>query len=341
MVPVINKDGTPLMPCQERRARIRMEKGEAVPFWQKGIFCIKLTKQVDNPKFQDVVLGIDPGSKREGYTVATKNGVVINITTNTPDWVKKKIETRRALRRARRQRKCPYRITRANRSITLGKVSPSTLARWNAKLRIISILVKILPISIINIEDISATTKKSKTWNKTFSPLQIGKNIFQRDIKLRYPFITLIVTKGYKTWLHRKIMRYEKSTDKLNYNWDCHNVDSHSLCELALNQKIRYNKKVYRIHFLNWYRRQLHMQTFAKKGIRRRYGTTISLNGLPRGTIIRNLQNKYCMYAIGGSSYSGVSLHSTVDNHRITQKKIDMSEWQVLYYSKFLTSVIH
>ena len=96
-VPVISADGKPLMPCKERRARCLMSRGEAKPYWQKSIFCIKLTRKETEKReeYPKVVLGIDPGSKREGYTVASEKGVVLNITTNTPNWVKSHIEAKR------------------------------------------------------------------------------------------------------------------------------------------------------------------------------------------------------------------------------------------------------
>jgi hypothetical protein len=37
MVPVLDKDKKPLMPCSEKRARKMMEKGIAMPYWQKSI----------------------------------------------------------------------------------------------------------------------------------------------------------------------------------------------------------------------------------------------------------------------------------------------------------------
>ena len=95
MVPVVDTNNIPLMPCSEKRARHLMSKGQAKPYWQKGIFCIKLLKEPSNRKYQEVALGVDPGSKREGYTVATSKSVILNITTNTPDWVKAHVETRK------------------------------------------------------------------------------------------------------------------------------------------------------------------------------------------------------------------------------------------------------
>lgn len=37
---------------------------EATPFWNKGIFCIRLNYVPKRVYKQDVVVGVDPGSKR-------------------------------------------------------------------------------------------------------------------------------------------------------------------------------------------------------------------------------------------------------------------------------------
>ena len=42
MVPVLDQNNIPLMPCSEKRARLLMERNKAKPCFQKGIFCIKL-----------------------------------------------------------------------------------------------------------------------------------------------------------------------------------------------------------------------------------------------------------------------------------------------------------
>ena len=145
MVPVLDQERKPLMPCSEKRARLLMDRKQAKPFWYKGLFCIILIKEPSDRKYQEVALGIDPGSKREGYTVATNKSVVLNITSNTPYWVKDHVETRRNLRRIRRYRKTPYRKRRNNRSFSrkINRIPPSTKARWQAKIRIVNSLIKI------------------------------------------------------------------------------------------------------------------------------------------------------------------------------------------------------
>jgi RRXRR protein len=287
MVPVFDHNLTPLMPCKEKRARQRMEKGQAKAYWQKGVFCIRLVKVVANPKFQEIIVGLDPGSQREGYTVATSKSVVLNITTDTKgDEVKKKIEARRRSRRSRRQRKTPYRKCRFNRA-SLGKkgrLPVSTYVRWNTKLLMVKYLLSILPITSINVEDIKAPTKEGKgQYNKSFSPLEVGKTWFYS--KLEKLGLTLTKTEGYQTKEHRDKRAFEKSKDKLSYVWEAHNVDSHSLAEIGLKAKIEPYRGLWKVEFLNFHRRALHRETFQEGGIRPLYGSTVSM-GMRRGSVL-------------------------------------------------------
>lgn len=337
MVPVLDINLTPLMPCTEKRARLLMERKQAIPYWQKGIFCIKLTKQPSDRKYQKVVLGVDPGSKREGYTVITETKVVLNITSDTPNWVKENIEIRRNLRRNRRNRKTPYRKMRANRASLrkLGRVSPSTKARWDAKLRIINILRRILPITIINVEDIQAKTKEGKKkWNISFSPLEVGKKYFYAEIlKL---VVKLIKTSGIDTSKHRKIQGYKKDKkNKLKYIWGTHNVDSHVLCEMAFGKTIKPFRGMIQLNFLKYNRRQIHIQNPIKGNIRKLYGGTVSL-GMSRGSV---LKYKDKIYYLGGSSKGMVSIHSIETGKRISQN-VKIEEIHLLYHNKWRINYI-
>ena len=187
MVPVLDSNKQPLMPCSRKKSqKINGKRRSDTILANWYLFCIKLTKEPSDRQYQEVSLGIDTGSKREGYTIATSKSVVLNITTNTPYWVKQHMRTRRLARKDRRRRNTPYRKCRVNRASmrSLNYIPPSTKARWNAKLRIIKQLLKIISITIINVEDIKATTKKDKVkWNQSFSPLQIGKNYFYTEIE--------------------------------------------------------------------------------------------------------------------------------------------------------------
>ena len=181
-VPVVDSNQQPLMPTSPKRARKMIESGKATPFWKKGVFCVRLNQEPSARNIQDIAVGVDPGSKREGFTVKSKAHTYLNVQTEAVDWVKKAVATRRVLRRNRRQRKTPYRKNRKNRA--RGGIPPSTKARWNWKLRIINWLKKMFPITIIVVEDIKAWSKKNqKKWNSSFSPLEVGKKWFYQEVR--------------------------------------------------------------------------------------------------------------------------------------------------------------
>jgi len=336
-VPVLNREYKALFPTSERRARLLMEKGVAKPYWQKGVFCILLLRKESEQReeYKDVVVGIDTGSKREGYTVATEKSVVLNITTNTLEWVKKNVETRRSLRRSRRQRKTPYRKCRSNRS-KKSFLAPSTKARWDCKLRILKLLTAILPITKINIEDVAAKTlENSPRWNKSFSPLEVGKNYLYNKIEELYPNIILTKTKGYETKAHRDSRGFVKSKKKLDYIWEAHNVDSHSLCEIVLKKTISPFYGMYRIDFLKYYRRQLHYQNPTKGNVRKKLGGTVSL-GISRGSVARYKNN---LIYIGGSSKGRITIHSIITGERLA-RNIKKENLTLLYNNKFRTQLL-
>ena len=70
MVFVFNKDGKALMPTHPAKARILLKK-KLAKVVKTFPFTIKLNYQIDNPKLQDVTIGIDPG-KTIGISITTK-----------------------------------------------------------------------------------------------------------------------------------------------------------------------------------------------------------------------------------------------------------------------------
>jgi hypothetical protein len=331
MVPVIDRKNVPLMPCSEKRARKLMEKGQAQAMWKNQIFHIKLLKNSSGRKFQDVTLGIDSGIKKEGLTVTTDTKVVLNITTEAVTTVKDNVETRRNLRRSRRNKNTPYRKCRFNR--TIGTIPPSIKARWEQKLRVLSLLQKIIPITVVKVEDVCATTKKGKRkWNKNFSPLEVGKKYFEEKIKSKE--LILLTTKGFKTKEHRDIRGFKKTKKKLDNIWEAHCVDSHSLSEIATGTEITPFKGMYIFENFNFSRRQLHVQNPLKKGIRKEYGSTISL-GIPRGALV--VHPKFGMSYVGGTSKNRISLHG-LNGKRVTQgakkedlKVLNINKWRTIF----------
>src|SRR5690606_3012443 len=101
MVPVLDSNKKPLMPCSEKRARKLLEKGEAKPYWNKGVFCIILQRPTKTEYRQDVCIGVDPGSKFNGYSIKSPEHTFLNLQVKAVDTVKRKVEERAMLRRSR------------------------------------------------------------------------------------------------------------------------------------------------------------------------------------------------------------------------------------------------
>ena len=313
-VAVVNRNHQPLMPTIPSRARRWIESGKATPFWKNGVFCVRLNIDPSDNKTQKVVVGIDPGSKREAYTVKSKTHTYLNILSETPDWIKKSMEVRRNMRRARRFRNCRRRECRFdNRHKNF--LAPSTKARWVLKLRICNILRKIYPITDYTVEDIKAITKKNKNrWNISFSPLETGKKYFYSEIS---KLGNLTIKQGYETKQLRDSLNLSKLKDKLSDNFYAHNVDSWVLANHLVGGHLKPdNESLLKFAPLRFHSRQLHALQPNIGGERRSYGGTMSL-GLKRGSLVKH--KKYNVVYVGGTMDNRISVHNILTGKRIAQ----------------------
>ena len=314
-VPVVDLEQRPLMPTTPARAERWIKSGKATPFFRKGIFCVRLNVEPSNRHTQPIAVGIDPGSKREGYTVKSKAHTYLNQQFHAVDWVKESEETSTNARRARRNRKTPCRQPRQNRK--RGGIPPSTKARWQFKIRVVKVFDAIFPISSIGIEDIKASTKKGcHKWNKSFSPLEVGKKWCYSELEIIAP-----VTKfdGYTdTYLTRQELGLKKSKAKLSNSFDAHCVDSWVLAYLLVGGTSPENKIVMECKSIRIHRRQLHVFNPGKNGYRRPYGGSMS-QGLKRGGIVKHA--KYGKCYVGGEDIqkSRISLHNLDTGKRLCQ----------------------
>src|SRR5260370_8288660 len=78
-VPVIDRNQHPLMPTTPSRARRWIKSGKATAFWKGGLFCVRLNAEPLAREVQPLAVGIDPGSKREGYSVLSAAHTYLNI----------------------------------------------------------------------------------------------------------------------------------------------------------------------------------------------------------------------------------------------------------------------
>lgn len=307
------------MPTTPARARKLIKRGEATPFWKLGIFCIRLNRE-SKEYTQPIVVGIDPGSKREGFTVKSCAHTYINIQANALEYVSSRVELKRTMRRKRRYRRCPYRKARLNRStLRKSKIPPSIKARWDWKVKIVKTLSLIYPFKILIYEDIKVESKKNqKDWNKSFCPLETGK--IYGFSKFR-EFGELNIVYGKDTFKLREKYKLTKIHNKLSNKFEAHCIDSwvmaNSICEGRVD-----DKNILRLIPLRFYRRYLHVILPKKNNKRQKFGGTIS-SGIKRGTIV--FHKKYGKTYIGGISKIGITLHSLETSLRVcrTAKIID------------------
>lgn len=215
-------------------------------------------------------------------------------------------------------------------------IPPSTKARWGWKLRICNWLRKIFPISHYLVEDIKAKTwKGSKKWNKSFSPLEVGKSWFYSELE---KIGDLTLKQGWETKELRDRLGLKKSTNKLSNTFETHCVDSWVLANFAVDgHDSPDNKEILLVTPLRFHRRQLHVFNCIKGGIRRLYGGTRSL-GFKRGSIVAHVKHGLCF--VGGTSHGKMSLHGISDGKRMCQNAIPsdirfltFSSWRWLHSS--------
>lgn len=314
-VPVMDQQQHPLMPTTPSRARRWIKIGKATAFWKGGIFCVRLNVEPSARERQPIAVGIDPGSKREGYSVLSAAHTYLNIQAEARKGVKEAEEQSTRLRRTRRNRKTPCRKPRPNRKQSKRRLPPSTRARWQWKLRVATLLWQVFPLSVFVVEDIKASTKKRKRqWNRSFSPLEVGKDWFYTELRKLAPVQT---KQGYETKVLRDHLGFKKTGKKLAEVWEAHCVDAWVLAYSAVGgNRAPDNRRLVCIVPLNWHHRQLHKLQPAKGGKRRREGGTLSL-GIKRGTLVTHQQ--YGKAYVGGTMAGRLSLHHLETGKRLTQ----------------------
>src|SRR5207249_3351565 len=132
------------MPCRPTKARHLLKQGKAVARHSKlGIFYLQL-KYEQEPDAQPLVVGVDPGTKFEGFSVVGTCETVLNAMAEAPTHVRKAVEVRRNMRRARRSRRWRRPARNHNRLARSSRLPPSTRSRWEAKARVVRQLQTVL-----------------------------------------------------------------------------------------------------------------------------------------------------------------------------------------------------
>ena len=152
MVYVLNKQGKPLMPCKEAKARklLRQNKAKIAKYEP---FTIQLLFDCEN-QTQEVNLGIDAGSKHIGVSATTEKQVLYEADVELRNDIVDKLSSRRAARRTRRNR-LRYRPARFNNRVyskNKGWLAPSVEQKINTHIQVVKHLYEILPITKLIVE---------------------------------------------------------------------------------------------------------------------------------------------------------------------------------------------
>jgi len=189
-VPVVSKEGKPLMPTKPSRARRWVKEGKAVAKWEDlGVYYVQLTAPPSAEEVQPIAVGVDPGKSYSGVGVQSAKCTLLQLHLILPfGRVKKRMETRAMLRRSRRGRRInrdvPFK-QRNHRQCRFDnrkqcKIPPSIKASRQLELRVVRELAAIFPVAAIGYErvraDIDRTKRKRAKSGKGFSPVMTGQN---------------------------------------------------------------------------------------------------------------------------------------------------------------------
>ena len=150
---VIDTNKQPLNPCQPSVARKLLKQKKAVIF-RRYPFTLMLNKTVENPQTESIELKLDPGSRTTGIALVQNNKVIWGAElTHRGQAIKASLESRRSLRRSRRNRHTRYRQPRfLNRKRSEGWLAPSLQHRVETTLTWVKRIIKFVPITGITQE---------------------------------------------------------------------------------------------------------------------------------------------------------------------------------------------
>lgn len=163
MVYIQDINGKPMMPTTRHGKVRRLLKDKKAVVVNLCPFTIKLMYVTSDYK-QEIVLGVDAGTKHVGLSATTKSKELYSSEVILRNDIVDFLSTRRELRRTRRSR-LRYRKPRFNNRIKSKKrewIAPSVKYKIDAHIRVVEKVYSILPVSHIIIEVVQFDTQKIK-----------------------------------------------------------------------------------------------------------------------------------------------------------------------------------
>ena len=181
---VLDMNGQPLMPTRRFGKVRRLLRDKKAKVVRSCPFTIRLLYEPETRIVQDVVLGVDTGSKYVGVACVGNDKVLYQAQVELRDDIKKKMDFRKNHRRNRRFRKTRYRkcrfLNRRN-SIRKDRYCPTIVSKCYGHEREIEFCKKILPI-----KDTILETGKFDTQLMENPWLQEYKWAYQRGVNYGY-----------------------------------------------------------------------------------------------------------------------------------------------------------
>ena len=178
MVYVLNIDGQPLMPT-DRHGKVRhlLKDGRA-----EVVKCCPFTIRLlyDSTHYtQDIVLGVDAGSKHIGLSGTTETKELYASDVELRNDIVDLISTRRQNRRSRRNRKIRYRKARFQNRVSGKKnwLAPSIRQKVDTHMTVVSRVCMILPVTKIIVETASFDIQKIKDPDISGTGYQHGEQL--------------------------------------------------------------------------------------------------------------------------------------------------------------------
>ena len=168
MVLVIDKRMRPCNAISEAYARILLYSKQAV-IHKRYPFTIRLKNNNAVKKTALYVVKIDPGANVTGISIVDSENKVIMLAelVHRGKTIKRNLDSRRAVRRSRRQRKTRYRPARfRNRTKLQGWLAPSVKSRADNVINFVRKLKRFLNISNVEIERVSFDTAQMSSDTK-------------------------------------------------------------------------------------------------------------------------------------------------------------------------------
>ncbi|MBE9212662.1 RRXRR domain-containing protein [Plectonema cf. radiosum LEGE 06105] len=320
-VPVVSKNGKPLMPTTPARARKWTSHGKAVGKRNKiGVFYVQLLREPSGYNTQEIVAGTDRGKAFTGIAFQSKLATIALFHACLPGFYKskktskdrqsvtgkmaKRTELRRTRRGQRINRKKPFKLRNhrqkrfSNRR--QNKLPPSVKANRQMELRILLEMAAIVPLSEIRDETCGGNSKKN---GFGISPVTVGQEWFRAEASKIAPVIEVDSLDTGKYRNHLGLVKDKKDKSK-----QCPETHANDAIALASTHFIKYQEfHTSTAHGHHWvgqcvisnapfivvtrpklFRRKLHQENYTKGGILKRQGGTITPFGFRSGDYVQS-----------------------------------------------------